>query len=43
MRDLKAIPNIEFQKCFRDWKKHWLKCIISNGDYVEGDNTNLGE
>ena len=25
---LKAIPEIEFNKCFDDWKKHWHKCII---------------
>ena len=34
---LKAIPAIEFNKCFDDCEKHWLKCIISRGDYFEGD------
>ena len=33
LKELKAIPKIEFEKCFEDWKKRWHKCIISNGDY----------
>ena len=41
LKELKAIPKIEFEKCFEDWKKRWRKCIISNGDYFEGDNINL--
>ena len=43
LKDLKAIPKIEFEKCFEDWKKRWHKCIISNGDYFEGDNINVDE
>ena len=38
---LKAIPEIELKKCFDDWKKRWHKCIISGGDYFEGDEINL--
>ena len=38
---LKAIPEIEFNKCFDDWKKRWNKCIISGGDYFEGDEIDL--
>ena len=38
-----AIPKIELEKCFEDWKKRWHKCIISNGDYFEGDNINVDE
>ena len=38
---LKAIPEIEFNKCFDDWKKRWLKCIISRGDYFEGVEIDL--
>ena len=30
LKELKAIPKIEFEKCFEDWKKRWHKCIISN-------------
>ena len=29
---LKAIPEIEFNKCFDDWKKRWHKWIVSGGD-----------
>ncbi|EFN65259.1 hypothetical protein EAG_12340, partial [Camponotus floridanus] len=34
-KELKAIPTIEFQKCFEDWKNRWHKCIVSGGDYFE--------
>ncbi|UYV63315.1 hypothetical protein LAZ67_2003729 [Cordylochernes scorpioides] len=27
----------DFLKCFEDWKNRWHKCIISHGDYFEGD------
>ena len=43
LKELKALPKIEFKKCFEDWKKRWHKCIISNGDYFEGDNINVDE
>ena len=43
LKEPKAIPKIEFEKCFEDWKKRWHKCIISNGDYFEGDNINVDE
>ena len=38
---LKAIPEIEFNKCFDNWKKRWHKCIISGGDYFEVDEIDL--
>ena len=38
---LKAIPEIEFNKCFDDWTKPWHKCITSGGDYFEGDEIDL--
>ena len=34
-------PEIEFNKCFDDWKKRWHKCIISGGDYFEGEEIDL--
>ena len=43
LKELKAIPKIEFEKCFEDWKMRWHKCIISNGDYFESDNINVDE
>ena len=39
----KAIPVIEFNKYFDDWKKRWLKWIISGGDYFEGDEIDLNK
>ncbi|UYV77115.1 hypothetical protein LAZ67_14003347 [Cordylochernes scorpioides] len=33
---MKAIPKTDYQRCFADWKKRWLKCIAANGDYFEG-------
>ena len=38
---LKAIAEIEFNMCSDDWKKRWHKCIISGGDYFEGDEIDL--
>ncbi|UYV67803.1 hypothetical protein LAZ67_5002107 [Cordylochernes scorpioides] len=35
--ELKKILKTDFLKCFEDWKNHWHKCIISHGDYFEGD------
>ena len=43
LKELKAIPKIEFEKCFEDWKKRWHKGTIFNGDYFEGDNINVDE
>ena len=37
----KAIPEIEFNKCFDDWKKRWHKCFILGGYYFEGDKIDL--
>ncbi|UYV70799.1 hypothetical protein LAZ67_8000672 [Cordylochernes scorpioides] len=38
---MKAIPKTDYQRCFADWKKRWLKCIAAIGDYFEGENLNL--
>ena len=35
LKELKAIPKIECDKCFEDWKKRWHRCIISNGNVDE--------
>jgi len=40
---LKAIPKIDFNNCFEDWKKHWQKYIVSRGEYFEGDEIDLEE
>lgn len=40
LKELKDIPKIEFEICLDNWKNGWYKCIISSGNYFEGDNTN---
>ena len=42
-RALMAIPESGYLACFEDWKKRWHKCIISGGDYFEGDEIDLEE
>ncbi|UYV62839.1 hypothetical protein LAZ67_2002104 [Cordylochernes scorpioides] len=41
--ELKKILKNDFLKCFEDWKNRWHKCIISHGDYFEGDKIDIGE
>jgi len=43
LRALKAIPKIDFNNCFENWKKRWHKCIVSGGEYFEGDEIDLEE
>ena len=43
LRELKDIPKSAYRKCFEDWKKRWHTCIISKGDYFEGDNIEIYE
>jgi len=38
IRELRAITESAFQEAFRQWKKHWERCISSRGDYFEGDS-----
>ncbi|KZC08510.1 hypothetical protein WN55_10828 [Dufourea novaeangliae] len=40
---LKAIPEKDYSDCFEDWKKRWEKCVLSDGDYFEGDEIDLEE
>ena len=42
-RIVEAIPKIEFQKCFKDWKKRWHQCIVSRADYFEENNIDVEE
>lgn len=42
-KELKAIPETAYKKCFDDWKKRWHMCIASNGCYFEGDKINLDD
>jgi len=35
---LKAIPQNHFQNCFEEWTRRWRRCIVSQGEYFEGDH-----
>jgi hypothetical protein len=37
-RELNMLSREDFQQCFQKWQEHWDKCILSAGDYFEGDN-----
>ncbi|UYV70168.1 hypothetical protein LAZ67_7002057 [Cordylochernes scorpioides] len=41
--ELKKILKNDFLKCFENWKNRWHKCIISHGDYFEGDKIGIHE
>ncbi|KAJ4427867.1 hypothetical protein ANN_23871 [Periplaneta americana] len=35
--ELNTIPKEDFQRCFRQWKDRWAKCVQAQGAYFEGD------
>jgi transposase len=37
-RELNMLSREDFQRCFQKWQERWDKCILSAGDYFEGDN-----
>nr|CAI5830179.1 unnamed protein product [Callosobruchus analis] len=37
LEGLKSIPESEFKKCFEQWKGRLEKCVVSKGEYFEGD------
>jgi len=40
---LKGLREEEFKGCFQQWKRRWDKCIVSNGEYFEGDHIDVSE
>jgi len=38
---LKAIPQNQFQNCFKGWTRRWHQCIASQGKYFEGDQSRI--
>ena len=34
---LRSISITDFQACFQAWKERWSKCVLSQGEYFEGD------
>jgi hypothetical protein len=37
-RELNMLSREDFQRYFQKWQGRWDKCILSAGDYFEGDN-----
>ncbi|KAJ4450406.1 hypothetical protein ANN_01830 [Periplaneta americana] len=35
--ELNTIPKEDFQRCLRQWKDRWAKCVQAQGAYFEGD------
>ena len=40
---LKAITEKDFSGCFQNWKKRYHKCLVSDGEYFEGDEIDFKE
>jgi len=38
IRELRAITESAFQGALQQWKKRWVWCIASRGDYFEEDS-----
>jgi hypothetical protein len=36
-RELNMLSHEDFQRCFQKWQERWDKCILSAGDYFEGN------
>ena len=41
MAALKAIPQNQFQNCFKWWTRRWHRCITSQGEYFEDDHGDI--
>jgi hypothetical protein len=39
--DLKATPQNKFQNCFEGWPRHWHRCIASQGEFFEGNHSDI--
>jgi hypothetical protein len=38
---LKAITQNQFQNCFEGWTRRWHRYIASQGEYFEGDRSDI--
>lgn len=36
-RILRCFSETDFQKCYQSWERRWRRCIVSQGEYFEGD------
>jgi len=39
-RQMRAITESDYQRCFGRWQERWNKCIQAQGHYFEGGKTN---
>jgi len=39
-RQLRAIAQNDYQRCFHHWQERWNKCTQAQGHYFEGGKTN---
>jgi hypothetical protein len=38
---LEAIPQNQFQNCVEEWTRRWHRCLASQGEYFEGDHSDI--
>jgi hypothetical protein len=38
---LKDIPQNQFQNCFEGWTRRWYRCTASQGEYFEGNHSDI--
>jgi hypothetical protein len=38
---LKAIQENQIQNCFEEWTRRWRRCISPQGEYFEGDYSDI--
>jgi hypothetical protein len=38
---LKVISQNQFQNCFEGWTRRWHRCIASQGEYFEGNHSDI--
>jgi hypothetical protein len=39
LNDIKAIPKIEFEKCFKDWQKYQMGTTLKETTYILEENS----
>jgi hypothetical protein len=39
--NLNEIPQYQFQNCFEGWARRWHRCIASQGEYLEGEHSDI--
>jgi hypothetical protein len=40
---LNELTKKDMQHCSQEWEKRWTKCILSGGEYFEGDHIPVPE